>query len=66
MNKAYSLPIDYVLYDISYVNMMMYISVLPSYDSDKGKDKKAKKDKVIKADDPKNKAEVRKFFENVR
>ena len=68
--KAYTLPFDYVLYDMSYVNVIMYSSVLPSY---KGKGKgKGKEDgkkgggepqKVIKADDPANRDEVRRFFE---
>lgn len=55
---------------MSYANLIMYGAVIPSYDK---KDKKDKKDegkkpvntqKVIKADDPANKEEVRKFFEN--
>ena len=64
--KAYTLPFDYVLYDMSYVNVIMYSSVLPSY---KGKSKEDGKkgggepQKVIKADDPANRDEVRRFFE---
>lgn len=64
--KAYTLSFDYVLYELSYVNVIMYSSVLPSY---KGKDKEDGKkgggepQKVIKADDPANRDEVRRFFE---
>ena len=64
--KAYTLPFDYVLYDMSYVNVIMYSSVLPSY---KGKGKEDGKkgggepQKVIKADDPANRDEVRRFVE---
>ena len=64
--KAYTLPFDYVLYDMSYVNVIMYSSVLHSY---KGKGKEdgekggGEPQKVIKADDPANRDEVRRFFE---
>ena len=61
MSKAFSLPFDYVLYDMSYANVIMYSAVLPSYNSKK-KDGDTNQ-KVIKADDPRNKEEVRKFFE---
>lgn len=61
VSKAFSLPFDYVLYDMSYANVIMYSAVLPSYNS-KMKDGKSNQ-KVIKADDPRNKEEVRKFFE---
>nr|DAU88906.1 MAG TPA: hypothetical protein [Caudoviricetes sp.] len=46
---------------MSYANVIMYSAVLPSYNSKK-KDGAANQ-KVIKADDPRNKEEVRKFFE---
>ena len=61
VSKAFSLPFDYVLYDMSYANVIMYSAVLPSYNSKK-KDGAANQ-KVIKADDPRNREEVRKFFE---
>ena len=46
---------------MSYQNLIMYGSVLPSYNSkdDKG-DKKGKK--VINADDPANKEQIRKIL----
>lgn len=62
VSKAFSLPFDYVLYDMSYANVIMYSAVLPSYSSKK-KDGAGHNQKVIKADDPSNKEEVRKFFE---
>ncbi|MDR0429366.1 MAG: hypothetical protein LBH58_02665 [Tannerellaceae bacterium] len=55
--KSYNLPIDYVLYEMSYANMIMYASVLPGY-SDKNKGA-GKDNEVINADDPKNRDKVR-------
>lgn len=43
--------------------MIIYGAILPSYDSKKKKDGEAKEQKVIMADDPKNRDEVRRFFE---
>lgn len=61
--KAYNLPVDYVLYDMSYVNMIMYGAVIPSYDSKRNKDGGDKEQEVIRVDDPKNRARVRKIFD---
>lgn len=61
--KAYTLPFDYVLYDMSYANMTLYGSVLPQYDADKDKKEENPPQKVVKADDPANRELVRKFFE---
>jgi pyruvoyl-dependent arginine decarboxylase (PvlArgDC) len=41
--KAYNLTFDYVLYKISYANLIMYSSVLPRYDS---------KEQALDGDDP--------------
>jgi len=60
--KAYCLPPDYVLYDMSYVNMIMYGAVIPSYNS-KRKGKGGKEQEIIKADDPRNRARVKKIFD---
>lgn len=54
---------DYALHEISYANVLMYCSTLPSYDFDsdkkgKGKGKGGKSDKVFKADDPRNREAV--------
>lgn len=38
--KSFNVPIEYVLYEMSYTNLIMYNSILPSYDFDKDKDKK--------------------------
>lgn len=62
MVKAYNLPIDYVLYDMSYANMIMYGAVLPNY-SDKKNKKKEKNQEIIKADNPTNNARVRKIID---
>lgn len=36
MAKAFGLPLDYVLYDMSYANVILYSATLPSYDGSKG------------------------------
>ena len=41
---------DYVLHKMSYANLIMYSSVLPGADDEK----EEQKEKVINADDPKN------------
>ncbi len=64
--KAYNLPIDYVLYDMSYVNMIMYGAVLPSYRSRKDSDKGGKSEQdIIRADDPANRDRVRRFLDSI-
>lgn len=55
--KAYNLSLDYVLYNMSYANMILYGAVLPSYGRDKGK-----RQDVIKVDDPRNKDKVKAIF----
>lgn len=61
MVKAFTLPIEYVLYDMSYANIIMYSACLPSYTS--GKDKKGNDDdEVINADDPRNRDKVRQIL----
>lgn len=64
--KAYNLPIDYVLYDMSYVNMIMYGAVLPSYRSHKDGDKVSNTGQdIIRADDPANRDRVRRFLDSI-
>lgn len=64
--KAYNLPIDYVLYDLSYVNMIMYGAVLPQYKSHSKDGKQSgKREEVIKADDPANRDRVREILEAI-
>lgn len=48
------MTIDYALNELSYANMIMYGSVMPSYNSDKDGD-----NETINADDPTNKDKVR-------
>lgn len=62
--KAFNLPIDYVLYDLSYVNVIMYSATLPSYESKRGKNSPDKKQEVVKADDPRNRERVRQIFDS--
>lgn len=60
--KGYNLPIDYVLYDMSYVNMIMFGAVIPNYNSQK-KGKGEKEQEIIKVDDPKNRERVKEIFD---
>ena len=62
--KGFNLPIDYVLYDISYVNVIMYSATLPSYESKRDKNSPDKKQDVVKADDPRNRERVRQIFDS--
>jgi pyruvoyl-dependent arginine decarboxylase (PvlArgDC) len=48
--KAYTYTFDYILYEMTYANLVMYSSVLPSSD-----DEEEKEEVTINADDPKNK-----------
>ena len=50
---------------MSYVNVILYGAVLPSYTGKKGKDKGSQKHTVIKADNPANKEAVRHFFDSI-
>lgn len=61
------MPLDYVLYDISYANIVMLGATLPSIKKQRngataagaaGQD-------VIDAEDPKNRERVKKFFSSV-
>jgi hypothetical protein len=36
--KGFNLSIDYVLYEMSYANVIMYNAVIPSYHDDDGKE----------------------------
>lgn len=62
--KAFNLPIDYVLYDLSYVNVIMYSATLPSYERKRDKNSPDKKQDVVKADDPRNRERVRQIFDS--
>lgn len=53
-----------MLYDLSYANIVLLGATLPSYHSKREKDAKNGKDgRRIKADDPRNKEEVRRLIE---
>ncbi len=56
---------DYVLYDLSYANLILLGATLPSYDSDRKKKSSQSDQEIIKADDPRNKDKVRQFFNSV-
>lgn len=54
---------EYVLYDMSYANMIMYGAVLPSYKSHKKNETgKAGDNEKINADDPRNRDKVRQIL----
>ncbi len=67
MAKGYGLSIKYVLYDMSYANMIMYSAVIPSYNSENGNrfSDKSKEQETIKADDPRNKARIRQILDSM-
>lgn len=53
-----------VLYDLSYANIVLLGATLPSYHPKREKDGKNGKDgRRIKADDPRNREEVRRLIE---
>jgi hypothetical protein len=56
MVKGFNLPVEYVLYEMSYANIIMYNAIIPSYHSDD----KVKNNRVIDAD--KNPEEARKIL----
>ena len=63
------MPLDYVLYDISYANIVMLGATLPSIKSNKQRNGAsaagAAGQDVIDAEDPKNRERVKKFFSSV-
>lgn len=67
MAKGYGLSIKYVLYDMSYANMIMYSAVIPSYNGSKDKRdvSNGKPQETIKADDPRNKARIRQILDSM-
>lgn len=63
------MPLDYVLYDISYANIVMLGATLPSIKSRKQRNgasaAEAAGQDVIDAEDPNNRERVKKFFQAV-
>ena len=64
--KAFNMPVDYVLYDLSWANMILYGATLPSLNSGKDKTKGEGEQEIIKADDPKNRDKVREFLDSIK
>ena len=65
--KWYRQSFDYVLYDMSYENLVLYGATIPSIDTDKKDNKnndKSDKNEVIRADDPANWDKMRSLFKN--
>lgn len=64
--KAFNLPIEYVLYEMSYPNLILYGASLPTYKSPKDKKgKDGKPQEHIDAGDPRNKDKVRAFLDSI-
>ncbi len=62
--KAFGLPIEYVLYDMSYANLILYGASLPTYSSKKDKSKgRGRDEEIIRADDPRNNDRVQAFLD---
>lgn len=61
--KAFNLPIDYVLYELSYANLTLYGASLPSYKSPKNSNGTHGDNRVINGDDPKMQSEIDKLFD---
>lgn len=59
--KAFCLSFDYVLYDMSYANIILYGATLPSYRNGKKKDEES-----IRADDPKNTDKLKAMIETMK
>ncbi len=59
--KAFALPLETVLYDLSYVNVVMYGATLPSYGAGKADRERKRKEagETIRADIPENRERVR-------
>lgn len=69
MVKGFNFPFDYVLYDLSYSNLILLGATLPSYDAEKKKGGrqtgKRLDEEVINASDPKNRKRVKDFFNSI-
>lgn len=48
------MPIDFILYELSYANALLFASSLPDYNSDDSKEDKGGWDKSLDANDPNN------------
>lgn len=70
MAKAFAVPFKYVLYEVSYANLILYSASLPTYGGGEGKDKKkgrkGAEEEILWADDPKNKERVKAFFKSIQ
>ncbi len=54
--KTYpQMTVDYILYEMTYANLVLFQSVIPNSDNSEKKD-------VIKADDPANREKVRQIL----
>lgn len=64
MAKAFNLSIDYVLYDMTYANMLLYSASLPTFKKPEDQNGTGKSDdRIINGDDPEMQAEINKLFD---
>lgn len=56
---------EYVLYDLSYPNLILLGATLPSYNYEKAQKGSSVNDDVIDAEDPNNKEAVKNFFNSI-
>lgn len=62
MARTFSLPIDHVLYEMSYPNLILYGATLPSYDG-RGSAGTSPAGELINGDDPANRERLNKIFD---
>lgn len=62
--KAFNLTPDYVLYEMSYANMLLYSASLPTFKKPEDQNGTGKSDdRIINGDDPEMQAEINKLFD---
>lgn len=64
MVKGFGLPVDYVLYEMSYANILLYSATLPSYRSPKKRGGNSGRQEIINGDDPRNNELIDRILEN--
>lgn len=59
------MPFEYVLYDMSYANMVLYGSVIPSFDAGDKAGEGSGGGEVIDSRDPRNRERLEEMFDNM-
>lgn len=63
MSRTYHITPEYILYELSYSNLILYNAVIPTYKSKTDGDGKQSQE-VIKMDDPANKEKIKDIFDS--